>query len=368
MPELRRDRDWPAPTDLLGRLLSELVGEPVADVTSRLLSSGLSRAGVFRVGYATARGGVGSVVLKVPALHSTSGVENADPDTLDRERLLLEAGFSREIESLARGRAHAVRVPRLLALTINEGRAWIWMDDLGHAFGKPWLPDRAVDVARLAAAVPELAALPSVTACADRLARREYAAYAQHVPLCRRNLAQVAASATPVLPVDDVETALRLLERTPWALAELDRRPAVFCHGDLNPHNIGEGWIVTDWASAGWAPAGSDLATFLSTYEVFGGRREGLTRRALTEALVNEYVVAVASRDPALTAAAVNDVLVLWWLTWGLHLRLGPGLRSALDLRTPEGEAEGILADIRAGLEDCRTGLALFGEDPVVRP
>lgn len=78
--------------------------------------------------------------------------------------------------------------------------------------------------------------------------------------------------------------------------------------------------VLIDWEHVGTGPVGIDLVTFVSLHQVFGGMGE--------RALLTEYAVALSEVVGRGLYQDVELGFAPCHLTWGLHLRLGPGLTA----------------------------------------
>jgi aminoglycoside phosphotransferase (APT) family kinase protein len=189
------------------------------------------------------------------------------------------------------------------------------------------------------------------------------------VPAAHRHLEALAVrSRWSALFSDEERTVLhRALDLASCAMAEMRRLPPTFVHGGFHIRNLGfdrgrgdcaqDTLVMIDWAHAGIAPLGCDVATLVSLYSVMGGA--SVVRHGLEQACVLAYCEEIAhivrqSRqtglEPSHVVASVGRAGDLWHLTWGLHLRLGPGLDWLL--RRPDQDADDAqhaAADIREG-------------------
>lgn len=130
---------------------------------------------------------------------------------------------------------------------------------------------------------------------------------------------------------------------------QLRALPVTPIHGDFHIRNLGftttGSLMLVDWAQVGLAPLGGDSA----------GR--GL---ALEDDILTAYCDAIARLTG--TDCSRPDIIQacgLWHLTWGLHLRLGPGLTYLLqkDNLPPESK-RAAATDIYRGTQRARAFLA----------
>lgn len=139
-------------------------------------------------------------------------------------------------------------------------------------------------------------------------------------------------------------------------MAELRRLPPTLIHGDFHIGNLGrdpDGTVVAiDWAHAGIAPLGSDVAVLISLYAALGGI--GDFHSGLESAAIEAYCDQLAETG-AVTAVSLHDAVWracgLWNLTWGLHLRLGPGLDWLL--RRPDPHSADAIREAADIHHDC---------------
>ncbi|MDQ3700438.1 MAG: phosphotransferase, partial [Chloroflexota bacterium] len=262
-----------------------------------------------------------------------------------------------------------LRAPRLLGIdhTPPGPGTWLWTEDVAPALAVRWTPDRALAAARSAGRLHALfVAEREDLERQGWLERDGYAAYAHHVPAAHRHLEQL-----PTHPhwthlfADEERAALhRALDLTPRAITELRRLPPTLIHGDFHVDNLGcdpDGTVVAiDWAHVGIAPLGSDVAVLTSLYTALGGT--GASHRELESAAIEVYfdqLAAPGARPDTQLHAVVRRACGLWNLTWGLHLRLGPGLDWLLRRPDPaSADATRSAADVRHGCLRVVTFLA----------
>lgn len=311
----------------------------------RDLSPGLGQAAVLGVSTAAPDGHPSRWIVKIPGGGHRSLLDSRD-GRLDRR----EARFF--------GSAIPAALPRGLAtppdatVVRHDGRVWMVMRDIGAALHRPWTPAAATTAALRTALLYVPGASDPGLLDAPWLERDGHAAYTHHVPAGHDNLDALAHE--PRLKALFTRRQVRALHTCLDAAAELNSRaatlPSTLVHGDLTPRNAGldtDGALVLiDWEHVGVGPVGFDLGTFVSLYRVFGGHGE-LDEQALLE----EYGRALSDlagtelRHPAALGFATAH------LTWGLHLRLGPGLtavRQGFHSENP-GELSAHLDDIRSG-------------------
>ena len=305
-----------------------------------------------------------SLILKIPDWGAPSGIASRDPWVMTRELHFYESGLA---ASLPLG----MRAPRLLGIDRTPpGRGtWLWTDDESGPLAIRWRPADAITAAARVARLHSLFRSGGQSLEREQwLERQGYAAYRHHVPAAHRHLETL--SATPrwssLLSQEEREALHRALDLTPQAMEAMDRLPPTLVHGDFHIGNLGldrsgndATLVVIDWAHVGLAPLGCDVATLVSLYSVMGGAGE--SGDDLEHAVQASYIDALraqgtGSYPEADLRALVSRACALWHLTWGLFLRLGPGLDWLL--RRPDqdsDEAQRSALDIRRG---CLRALA----------
>jgi hypothetical protein len=326
------------------------------------LSPGLSGARVFRV---RLRGGPGaarrrSLILKVADPAARTGIASRDPGVATREARFYASGLAARLPA-------GLRAPRLLGVDRDGPRAWLWLEDVGPALGTIRTPAQILKAARRNAGLHGLyRAEHRALERLPWLEREGYAAHAHRVPAAHCHL-----DALPAHPrwgrlfESDKRAALhRALDRTPWAVAELRRLPLTLVHGDFHLGNLGfdaGGTLVAiDWAHVGLAPLGCDVATLSSLLAGAAGGAgpppgsvaEGDLLGASCEALADFGDLG----DVGDVGAVVRRACGLWHLTWGLHLRLGPGLDWLL--RRPDSDSRAAAREARDIRDGARRALA----------
>ena len=324
------------------------------------ISKGISGSSVRRVFIERTSSGEDpfSLVLKIPGWRDESRVGREDALSGERERLFFESGLP---DRLPEG----LRTPAVLGVERRGGRTWIWTEDVGGWLGARWLEDEAHEAARRCALLHSAYRTAEAELSeAGWLGRREYSSYAHHVPSAHLNLERAASD--PEL--DDLfsrgerarlHECLDLHGRVAGAM---DGLPRTLIHGDFHGSNLGfdDGGtlVVLDWAHVGLAPPGCDVATFVSVYRLFGGV-PWTGGRGWEDELVGAYTEAMReSGEPKEIEAVVRTAVGFWHLTWGLHLRLGPGLGALLGRHVDDGRRPGTIADVREGCERALAALA----------
>jgi hypothetical protein len=241
----------------------------------------------------------------------------------------------------------------------DDAGEWIIMRDIGPVLQPPWTPQTA------SAAAARLALLHApVVADADLLdlpwlERAGHAAYAHHIPAGHDNLDDLATDPRlkDLFTPAQVHALHRCLEAAEQLHARAEHLPVTLVHGDVHPRNAGmdaeEALVLIDWEHVGVGPFGFDLATFVSLYQAFDGLG-ALDERALLKAY--SRAMSDLTGTDVFDSAAVGYAIV--HLTWGLHLRLGPGL-AAVRLGVHDHSQQQLasaLADIRSG---CLRALSL---------
>jgi len=314
----------------------------------RDLSPGLGQAAVLGVSATAPDGRPSQWIVKIPGWGHRSLLDSRDSQLDRREAQFFGSGIPALLP-------HGLATPPDATVVSHDGRAWIVMRDIGSALHRPWNPAAATTTAQRTALLYAPGALDPGLLDTPWLEREGYAAYAHHVPAGHDNLDALAHE--PQLKALFTPEQVAALHICLDAAAELNSRaaklPSTLVHGDLTPRNAGldrdDALVLIDWEHVGVGPVGFDLGTFVSLYRAFGGHGE------LDEpALLATYAQALSDladtdlrRSAALGFATVH-------LTWGLHLRLGPGLTAARQGFHRENPGEP--APHLDGLDDIRSG------------
>ncbi|MEU5155262.1 phosphotransferase [Glycomyces sp. NPDC021274] len=310
------------------------------------LSPGLGQAAVMRV-HTTDRNTANQTqwIVKIPGGGARSLLDSQDAQLNDREVAFFRSTLPARLPT-------GITTPPAAVIPGDHGREWIVMRDLGPALANPWTPEAtATAAARLALLHTPVAADPALLDL-PFLERTGHHAYAHHVPSGHDNLE--ALPTDPRLADLFTPAQVRALHRcldAAEALADRAARlPPTLVHGDFTPRNTGldstQTLVLIDWEHAGVGPVGFDLATFVAMHQAFGGLG------ALDErALLKTYSRALAEVTGTDLADQAEAGFAIVHLTWGLHLRLGPGL-AAVRL----GAFDHAPAQRSAALEDIRTG------------
>jgi hypothetical protein len=311
----------------------------------RDLSTGLGQAAVLRVSVATPHAYPSPWIVKILGWGRQTLLDSRDR-LLDRR----EAHFygSSISELLPRGLTTA---PAATVFT-HHGFTWLVMRDIGAVLQQSWTPGSAMVAARRAALLYVPGAVRQGLLDVPWLEQEGYAAYAHHVPAGHENLDALAQDPRlrTLFTPDQVHALHACLDAAEDLNARARELPTTLVHGDLTPHNAGldphGDLALIDWEHVGVGPVGFDLGTFVSLYRAFGGHGE-LDEPALLE-VYGRAVSELAGTDLR-PAAALGFATA--HLTWGLHLRLGPGLtalRQGLNHDAPAARAAHV-DDIRSG-------------------
>ncbi|MFJ2649770.1 phosphotransferase family protein [Streptomyces sp. NPDC087420] len=226
------------------------------------------------------------------------------------------------------------------------------MRDLGAVLHRPWTTAAATTTALRAALLYVPGASDPGLLDVPWLEREGHAAYVHHIPAGHDNLDALAHE--PRFKALFTHEQVHALHTCLDAAAELTSRaaslPTTLVHGDLTPRNAGldsdDTLVLIDWEHVGAGPVGFDLGTFVSLYRTFGGHGE-LDEPALLEAYGR--ALGELAGTELRHAAAVGFATV--HLTWGPHLRLGPGLTAVR--QGFHADDPGVLA---RHLDDIRSG------------
>jgi len=320
-------------------------GRGVRVLSVRDLSQGFSRAAVLRVCVAVPYTEPSVWIVKVPGWGQQSLLESRDEQLDHREAHFFRSGVA---GLLPRG----TTTPPHVTVVGHNGLDWIIMRDVDAVLQQRWTPANAITAAERVALLHLPADGEPGLLDAPWLERAGYAAYTHHVPDGHDNLEALGADPRlrTLFTPEQVDALHAGLDAAPHLAARAAEIPTTLVHGDLTPRNAGldadGGLVLIDWEHVGVGPVGYDLGTFVSMYRAFGGHGE-LDEPAVLEAYA-ETVSTLAGtnlRAPAALGYAVAH------LTWGLHLRLGPGLtavRQGLNSDAP--------AKLAAHLDDIRSG------------
>ncbi|MEU4362275.1 phosphotransferase [Promicromonospora sp. NPDC023987] len=311
----------------------------------RDLSTGLGQAAVLRVSVAPPHAPASPWIVKILGWGRQTLLDSRDRLLDRREAHFYASGISDLLPS-------GLTTPPAATVFRHHDLTWLVMRDIGAVLQQSWTPDSATIAARRAALLYVPGSVRPGLLDAPWLELAGYAAYAHHVPAGHDNLDALADDTRlrALFSPEQVRSLHACLDAAEDLGARAAELPMTLVHGDLTPRNAGldpyGALALIDWEHVGVGPVGFDLGTFVSLYRAFGGNGE-LDEPALLEA----YGRAV--RDLAGTdlgpAAALGFATA--HLTWGLHLRLGPGLtavRQGLNRDAP--------AKLAAHLDDIRSG------------
>jgi len=334
-------------TSLLTDLSSALqlaYSASVQVVSAHELTRGASGAEVRRLTFTDGAGPGGTVIVKTSAPGSGGLRLDASGDV---EREARVYGLS-----LATTAGRVLSRPDLVAHGPSRETAWMILEDVAASLEVGWDLDAALNgVARIAQL--KLRDTTMGDKVPDWLVSHEHRAFEHHCDEAASNLARLSAgeSAGDLAAPLDLGVIGACLASSSDIAAELDRAPRAFQHGDFKNSNAGfhsDGTLVLiDWAQAGLAPVGSDLAVILSGFTGFGGNRGPLGQEAFDEAVIEKFCRAFQGGDQT---SEVRRVLDLWWTSWAVQVRLGPGLRAAWGIEAGSPTRAAIIDDIREGL------------------
>ncbi|WP_454859993.1 phosphotransferase family protein [Promicromonospora soli] len=317
----------------------------------RDLSTGLGQAAVLRASVATPYACPSVWIVKILGWGRQTLLDSRDR-LLDRR----EAHFYGS--SLPDLLPRDLTTPSGATVFRHHDLTWVVMRDVAAVLQQSWTPDAAMTAARRTALLCVPAALRPSLLGAPWLEQDGYAAYAHHVPSGHDNLEALADDPRlrTLFTPEQTKALHACLDATDELSARAKGLPATLVHGDLTPRNAGldphGALALIDWEHVGVGPVGFDLGTFVSLYRAFGGHGE-LDEPALLE-VYGRAVSELAGTDLR-PAAALGFATA--HLTWGLHLRLGPGLtllRQGLNSDAPAALAAHV-DDIRSG---CLRALA----------
>jgi hypothetical protein len=310
------------------------------------LSPGLGQAAVLRVHIADRSAGNRSQwIVKIPGGGARSLLDSRDAQLNDREVAFIRSALPARLPT-------GLATPSATVVLDEDDREWIVMRDIGTVLANPWTPQAA------ASAAARLTLLHA-PACADPalldlpwLEQAGHHAYAHHIPSGHENLDALGADPrlADLFTPAQVRALHRCLDAAQALNEEAARLPPTLVHGDFTPRNAGLGaaqtLVLIDWEHVGVGPIGFDLATFVAMHRAFGG-----IGRLDERALLDTYSRALFEETGTDLYDAAAAGFAITHLTWGLHLRLGPGL-AAVRL----GVFDQSPTQLSASLEDIRTG------------
>jgi aminoglycoside phosphotransferase (APT) family kinase protein len=322
--------------------LSRQRGEPISEAELGDIcdiSQGLSRSRVFAV-QLRRPGAAGRFILKIPDWGQQSRLHVADALIDQRERLVIKNGLLEMLPAPLVG-------PAVFGHESVDGATWIWMEDQSSALNVNWSVAAALAATRAAAAMHSAYRVHAQTLDRlDWLAREPHRLFERHLSEARENLARLARAPklSPWLSAHSIAGLQKCLDAYEWALARMRLLPVSLAHCDFHPKNLGfltDGrLLLIDWAQVGLAPPGADVAIFLSLYRLFGNTAEQRSVE-FENRLILAYHEGLAASDDSRppTYADVAQAIWLWTATWGLHLRLGPGLSTVLGGKIKDSNA-----------------------------
>ena len=323
------------------------------------LSGRLAASRVFRL---RLTGATPSIVLKVPDWRGTSAVQPRDPMVRRRECLLLQSGL---LDRLPKG----LRLPEFLGVESRAGRTWIWLEDVGKALGVRWDGSSGVAAARRCALLHDFyRGEHTQFEELSWLSRDEFLGYAHHVAEAHDNLDRLRSVRQhgAFFDFDEIARLHRCLDVADEAAAAMRRLPQSFIHGDFHIRNLGldgrRRLVLLDLAHAGIAPLGCDIATMLSVFTLFGGEGGGRGSR-LESQVIAGYAGEIRRIEGRDLRRPIERAIALWHLTWGLHLRLGPGLGALLAGHIADPDERACAA--RDILEGCERALEALESEPL---
>ena len=298
-----------------------------------------------------------TLILKIPDWCEAK-IVTTNALTLSKERRLFETG-------LLQNTPFGFRVPQIYNIGNNDGMTFIWSEDVGADLKIKWGKKETLSCAQKTALLHKhfLDNRDEILS-ADWLSKKEYATHSHYLQTCIANLEllDVHHLGKTFIPQADRTRLAAVLRKFNDIAHLIEDLPQTLLHGDYHIRNVGfcpnGELIVLDWANAGAGPLGGDLATFITLFQIFGGNWEG-DRKEMEEELIKAYCEAIAEIDSCPNLE--NDIrtaIDMWYLTWGLHLHLGPGLRALLNSRIPTDSLDAAMRDIREGCDRAFEALA----------
>lgn len=235
-----------------------------------------------------------SIILKVIQSPANEGKENlgeGDDQThwnfWKREPLIYQSGL---LETIPGG----LIAPRCFGIVEIPGDViWLWLEDLTSIHGGAWLLDRYALAARHLGQMNGIylseRSLPSFPWLSQHRIQQWIAA----IPW--QTIPWEHAKVLECYPRLEMNSFQRMLAENARFLVKLEQLPQTFCHGDTYPTNLmardlpnrQQQTVALDWALAGIAPVGADLAQL-----VFGAQNnlQKVNRVEVDNALFESYL------------------------------------------------------------------------------
>lgn len=352
---------WTNKEVLIQRFVDHFLGLKLLDMELEELSPGFSQSKVFRLKGTDTQGTKHSYILKIPDFGSNSKLQVADPFIIQRELWFFESALPGLLQN-------HLNIPKVLGIDNFYGKDCIWLEDRKNDFLNFWSHTDLRLAVRYCADLHEVYLqnrkyIDGLT----WLSRQAYRNYELHLQEAKNNMAKLAGQPTLLSELDAkaIDQLQICLDRYDWALKQLCCLPMTMIHGDFHPGNIGfcpdKKLLLIDWANVGIAPLGSDIGIFISLYQLFGGInavRDPLFEQELIQVYCYRLAEITGWQDNLFSD--VQYAVWLWAFTWGLHLRLGPGLSEILENKNiEEALRQAIVRDI---LDGCHRVLEKFKE------
>ncbi|WP_205472996.1 phosphotransferase [Nocardioides sp. SYSU D00038] len=302
--------------------LRQCVGD-VELVSLQDVSPGLSGSQVLKATCKDRSGQAGAWYLKGASTSSYSPLGLDNELNSARERAVYRTPYARQIPG--------IEIP---AAQVTDDNRWICMEDRSESIGQPYDPRLAGAVMDRLAGLAEFSSkLPRGWQNRFPFVRCGWMTYAGFIDEALDNLTQVERAELPFAGAQlshfDIGTLRRLLLEAQDISSLAEDLPTTILHGDLNPSNCGispvGNLVLIDFEQVGIGPIGSDAATFTMLYKRFGG-----TGTWTTEDAIHHYRRALVQRGVEVELTQIYLAFAIWQCTWGLHLRLGPGMSFLL--------------------------------------
>lgn len=189
-----------------------------------------------------------------------------------RELLIYQSDHLQELAGLRRPLCYG-------AAEHGDIKAWIWLEDVGDQPESPWPLERyqlaARHLGQFNGAFLAGRPIPPIEGLSRQWLRSFVSGWAPSVGQLRD--ARERSIIRRCYPGGLLDRILRLWDDQEALLAALDRLPQTFCHLDAFPHNLlfrrrpdgSEETIGIDWAFAGVAPVGAELAPLVAASVIF---------------------------------------------------------------------------------------------------
>lgn len=314
--------------DIAKKEIAALLGKTFLQVDEKAtniqdLSCHLSHSAIFRVAFRYMDAKQGRAVFKAVNFQE-GGLIRTEDSTCFREIRFFESLLPKVL-------APYVTTPKIYAIQQDGPRSWIVMEDVSEHLTVKWSFDRLLDVVRSLARFHSVySENKAILESYDWLRRNEHGSYSGYIAEGLENIKKIPEASTTKSLFGERHVQLLKDCLNSWDVLNerMKKLPLSLCHGDFHVKNLGfddnNKMVLIDWPHVGLAPLGCDLATLVSIFEIMGG---GFSLSEKQEQqLFDTYIRDLQDLGTTFSEADVTTAYNLWHITWGLHLRLGPGL------------------------------------------